>query len=201
MPQPVARKLTLADAMILVAMTAVSLSCFLLVDDALFRGQRYFFGLFEQPAGGWNSARVVDRAAGASAVLLVAFGGWTLAPLVVRLRQPRPNWRRWIRQAGMTACVAAVAATAICAGFAGCTFLLRWWVDGTTSLPPNYWASTPLFDDLLAGTGVAVAAVWVTQAVTGFWRPSTDWIDRLGRFLGCLWIAAGLVFSMRLLMR
>jgi hypothetical protein len=29
------------------------------------------------------------------------------------------------------------------------------------------------------------------------WRSSADWVDRLGRFLGGLWIAAALVFSLR----
>jgi hypothetical protein len=200
MSQTANRKLTLADGMILVAMTAFGLSCYLLLDNALFSGQRYFFGLFGQPPGGWDSARVLDRAAAAVSALLLLFGGWTLALPVLRLRQPRPGWRRLNRQAGMTACIAAIAGMALCASIAGCAFLLHWWVDGTAQLPPNYWFRIPLFDDLVAATGLSVAVAWIIQALSGLWRPSADWVDRLGRSLGGLWIAAGLVFSIRLVM-
>ena len=119
-PQPFARKPTLAGVMILVAMTGVSLSCYFFLDNALFGGHRYFFGLFERPTGGWHSAMVVDRVAGAVAVLLLLFGGWTLAPLVLALRRPWSPWRRLSRQAGLTACLAAITSMAICAGVAGC---------------------------------------------------------------------------------
>jgi hypothetical protein len=200
MPQPARRKPTLADAMILVAMTAVGLSCYLFIDNALFRGQRYLFGLFERPTGGWDAARLVNRAAGAVSLLLPPFGSWTLAVPLIRLRPPRSSRTRWHRQAGVTACVAAITGMALPAAVAGCAFLLRWWVEGTTRLPPNYWLRTPLFDDIVACAGASVAAVWITQAVTGLWRPSVDWVDRLGRALGGLWIVAGLIFGMRLVM-
>ncbi len=69
-----------------------------------------------------------------------------------------------------------------------------------TRVPPNYWFRTPVFDDLVAAAGLSVAVAWMIQALTGPWRRSADWVDRLGRSLGGLWIAAGLVSSIRLLM-
>ena len=57
-----------------------------------------------------------------------------------------------------------------------------------------------MLDDLIIYPGVSVAAVWATQFVTGRWRRSADWVDRLGRFLGGLWIAAALVFSTRFIL-
>jgi hypothetical protein len=54
MPQPATPKLTLANGLIRVAITGVSLSCYLLIDNAVFRGQKYFFGLFERPTDGWD---------------------------------------------------------------------------------------------------------------------------------------------------
>ena len=35
----------------------------------------------------------------------------------------------------------------------------------------------------------AVAAAWLTLALTGRWRPRPDWLDRAGRALGTFWIA------------
>jgi hypothetical protein len=198
MPKPVTRKLTLSDMMILVAMTGVSLSCYILLDNVLGGGQRFLFGLFEQTAGRWNSAMVVNRAAGVLALMLILFGGWTLALPIMLLRYPRPRWRRLNRQTGMSACVAAMAGMVICAAVASCGLILQLWVDGRAWLSPNSW--NRFFDGLIVYAGISVAAVWGTQVLTGFWRPSRDWGDRLGRSLGCLWLVAGFVFSVRLLM-
>ena len=77
--------------------------------------------------------------------------------------------------------------------------VLRWWADGVTQLPNNWLRSSPL-DATVVYAGTAVAAVWVSQAVAGCWRPTADWIDRLGRFLGFLWILSGFVFAVRLVL-
>ena len=200
MSQPSARKISLSDLMMLVAMTGLGLSCYVFVDDALFRGQRYIFGLFDRPLGGWDSIRVIERVKGVFGFLLPLLGAWALALPVLRLRKPRPAWRRLNRQPGFTACIAALAGMAFCAGVAGLAVLLRWWVDGQTQLGSRFWYRTPVLDDLIIYAGVSVAGVWATQIVTGRWRKSADWIDRLGRFLGGLWVAAALVFSTRFML-
>ena len=43
---------------------------------------------------------------------------------------------------------------------------------------------------LSANTATAVASSWVTLLIGGRWRADPGWSDRLGRFLGALWIAA-----------
>ena len=166
----------------------------------LFRGQRYLFGLFERPAGGWDSLRLIERVKGVWGFLLPLFGGWTLVVPVLRLRQPRPAWRKLSRQPGMTACVAAMAGMAFCAGVAGFAVLLRWGIDGQTQFGSSFWYRTPVLDDIIIYAGVSVAAVWATQISTGRWRKPADWVDRLGRVLGVIWVTAALVFAARLML-
>src|SRR4051812_47633906 len=101
MSEPRTRTLALADIMILVALTGFAISCYVAVDNTLFQGQRYLFGLFDRRALGWSATRVIDQSSGVVSSLLVMFGGWTLALPVLRLRQPRPPRRRLIRQAGV----------------------------------------------------------------------------------------------------
>ena len=43
-----------------------------------------------------------------------------------------------------------------------------------------------------SATGYATAASWITLVLAGVWRPRAHWLDRLGRFLGVLWIGMGL---------
>ena len=197
MPAPTGQRLSLADLMILIGATGFGLGCFVLVDNNLFGGQRYFFGLLERPPGGWTSARILERTAGALAAMLPLFGGWTFALPILVARRPRPTRARWSRRAGLSACLAALAGMVTCAAAVALAFGLRWAVDGSIRPSPNFWSRGTLFDDLIIFAGVAVAATWSLQIATGRWRPSPDAIDRIGRSLGLLWLAAGLVFAAR----
>jgi hypothetical protein len=38
--------------------------------------------------------------------------------------------------------------------------------------------------------GLCVVACWVTLALGGRWRPERNWIGRVGRFVGVLWVAS-----------
>jgi hypothetical protein len=191
MVQSDVRTLTLGDVMLLVAMTGLGLSCYVFVDNAMMNGQRYiFYGLFEWPVGRWDSPTLIDHLMALIASLLTLTGGWTVAFPVLRLRQPRPRWRIIARQPGVTASVAAMTGIAFYAVAAGSTCLMRWWIDGLSRFPRN-------FEDIVTYAGVSTAAVWSAQIASCRWRPSADWVDRLGRFLGGLWIAAAFVFSLR----
>jgi hypothetical protein len=45
-----------------------------------------------------------------------------------------------------------------------------------------------LRDDLRREAVIAVAATWLALAIVGRWKPEKAWDDRIGRFIGVLWI-------------
>ena len=55
MHQATRSKLTLADLMFLIGANSVSLACCILIDNNLYGGGRYFFGVFDWSAKNWNS--------------------------------------------------------------------------------------------------------------------------------------------------
>jgi hypothetical protein len=197
MPGTAARKFNLVDGMILVAATGFSLSCYVLLDNAVLGGQRYIYGLFARWPSRWNFFMALDRATAVSTILLPLVGGWTLVLPILCLRNSRGSWRRLGRQSGVLASLAAIAGMVLCAVVAGSAFLLSWWIDGTPLPPSRSRGWVILLDRLVFCTGLSVAAVWLTQAMTGRWRRSADWLDRLGRCVGGLWLVAGLVFAVR----
>jgi hypothetical protein len=195
MPRNQVRSINVVDVMILVAATGFSLSCYVLLDNAAFGGRRYIYNLFESRPGGWNFLMVMIRAADAAAMPLPLLGGWTLVLPILRLRNSRGNWRSLGRQPGVMACLAAMAGMAFCSLVGALAFSLSWWIDGQPQSPARGWGWMMLFHRLVIDAGLAVGAVWLTQAATGRWRRSADWIDRLGRFVGAFWLAAGLIFA------
>ncbi len=84
-----------------------------------------------------------------------------------------------------------------CLGAIALALLLRWF-EGRLSGPPNFWYTAEMIPSLFGFAGVAVAATWATQLATGRWRAIPNAIDRLGRFVGIHWLAAGLVFATHL---
>ncbi len=191
-------RLSLGDVMILVAATGLSLSFYILLDDGLFSGQRFFFGLFQQPLGSLNTVQLISRIGGALSILLILFGGWTFVLPLLPLRKHRPQWRRLSRQPGISACIAVVTGVLVWTAVACATLCIRGVVERHRPLPPAFWSRTPLFDGLIVCAGASVAAVWLVQIVTGRWRPSAHAFDRLGRGLGVLWLAVGATFAARL---
>jgi hypothetical protein len=197
MARPAPWKLTLADLMILIGGTAVSLACFLLIDNNLYGGGRSFFGLFNAPKNGWNATLVLDKAQGGFALAMTMIGAWTFALPVLGFLKPRPIRRRLFRGPGLAACLAACVGIVTCVGATVLAFVLRW-IDGRSTLPTNYWYITPVLESLFIFSGIAVASAWTAQLLTGRWRPTPNAIDRLGRFMGALWASSGLVFAVRL---
>jgi hypothetical protein len=189
--------MTLADLMILIGANAVSLACCILVDNNLYGGGRYFFGVFNWSATTWNSSLLLDKAEGAFALGCALFGTWTMALPVIGFRRPRAEHARLLRGPGLTACLGASTGIAFCIGATLLAFALRW-IDGRLNLPANFWYSTPILESLFILGGVGVASTWAAQLATGRWRPAPHAIDRLGRFMGALWLSAGLVFAVRL---
>lgn len=115
---------------------------------------------------------------------------WTPALWIIRMRRPRPRWRRSIRQPGLAATSVGLLVLAIV--FAA--DLLRWsasWVSHSGGLPTlqeAWFAIRNACDAGLEGTVHAVPATWLIMILGGWWRPERSGIDRLGRALGVGWI-------------
>ena len=109
-------KLTLADLMILIGANAVSLACFILIDNNLYGGGRYFFGVFDWSLKTWISPLVLDKAEGAFAIACSLFGAWTLALPLIGFRKPWRERLRLLRGPGLMACLAAATGLGFCVG-------------------------------------------------------------------------------------
>jgi hypothetical protein len=125
----------------------------------------------------------------------------TLALLVLRLRRPRPVWRRLARQPGLMACLALVVAWGCSVVF---TVLHLIAVDGfSIEAAGGQFADTFSWLEVFSKVGrmlggFAVAICWSTLAVGGRWRAEPSWIDRLGRIVGVAWIVMGMAAAYEL---
>jgi hypothetical protein len=127
--------------------------------------------------------------------LLVPFAAaWTLLLPLLRIRSPRPSWRRLWRQPGMAACFAAALSLAWGgAAFAAITAIT--WALPPRPLPADRWLQAFLAEGLFIYVGVTVAVVWALLIVSGRWRRPADAIDRVGLVVGVLWIVIGFSWS------
>ena len=64
------------------------------------------------------------------------------------------------------------------------------------TITTDLWAQKFVSEEVFMYAGLAVAAVWLLQCLSGRWRKSSDWIDCLGRIVGVLWILIGLVWTL-----
>lgn len=173
------RRFGVLDGMILVAALAVaSLSIrpalgFLLDLDGL--------GMDPELRLGTLPRMVVQATEPTAAALTVAF-------LLIRLRQPRPRFRRLMRQPGMAAGIAAASAMIVGVVLIAAAFAL-------VGMPAREIRYRGWFLPIFAPAGGAVAAVWLFLALARVGRPEAGWIDRLGRALGGYWIVAFLAMT------
>jgi hypothetical protein len=184
------RCFTLLDAMVLVAATAVGLTLARPLSDEPFPLHHLKEGLLPGLAPltrhvilGWS--------------LVVT---WTLALLVMGWGRSRLLKRRRFATPGFAACVVAVSMLGLEVAFAASYWAIRGWM-GPSPRVNDYLA---LLRSLKHGAfiapsiGFAVAAWWMTMALSSRWRPARDWLDRSGRVVGALWIALGfLMFHLR----
>lgn len=166
------RRFTLADAMVLVAATALGM-----VPARQFLAEVHFNVSWELAP-----ANVLRAAALAVAAATPCAATWTLALLPLRLRSPRPDRRRLVRQAGFVAAGTAGLIIAL-----GGSMLAAIW-SLTPQSDPDTLPVTVLLLPLMVGPGVAASRL--TLWMVGRRRPAADWIDRWGRVLGWFWILA-----------
>ncbi len=127
--------------------------------------------------------RVVRRAS-----VLVMPITWTLVAL--RAIGPRPRRRRRFAPPGLAACVAVSAASLL---------------NGLCAVAIAAPKRSTAYDVFTAAVlrvveplplAAAVFGVWAVLFFDRRWRPEPTWIDRLGRFLGLYWLAAGLILPL-----
>ena len=114
-------------------------------------------------------------------------GSASLALLILRLRKPRPERRRCLRQPGMVASAAATLALAIEAARVIPLFAL-----GSTSVRLSNLFIGP--DQRIC---FAILGAWTALKVGGIWRPEPGGIDRAGRVVGVAWIVVATLSSSR----
>ncbi|MFO0888604.1 MAG: hypothetical protein U0790_05580 [Isosphaeraceae bacterium] len=97
--------------------------------------------------------------------------------LLVRFRRPRPPIRALLRQPGTVASLAFVFGVVWVTGWLHRLFLGKF----------NYWTANSV------AAGCAVAVAWALLALSRKWEAEPSWVDRLGRVLGAVAIANGLL--------
>ena len=184
------RRFTLIDAMTLIAATAVALAWPHFTHGGLFD----LINLFEMAPGCRPPRRAVIEQVARLMTFPTPFAlSWSLALIVLRLRQPRPGPRRLSRQPGLIACCAAslVYAVELVGLSIACVLASRrlgpqFPVTGTGLLAHVSF----LIEISTAGApGFAVLACWAMLAAGRRWSPEPGWIDRTGRLIGAWWIA------------
>jgi hypothetical protein len=114
---------------------------------------------------------------------------WTVALLTLRLRRPRPRFRRLARQTGFVCTLVATAVLTI-VFIAGLALVIRSGIHRAANRETLVSGCLEMWQFLAKEqVGCAVAGSWITLAAVGRWRPERDWIDRMGRALGAYWIA------------
>jgi hypothetical protein len=168
------RAFTLLDGMILVAATAGGFALWRLV---VLPG----IDLIMRDATPADFGRVYLSAAPIVLMELVGF-------MVIRLRQPRPRFRRIMTQPGTVSSVAALTFLIFNAAFS--------FPAGIEMTPEVLWSDA----FLPTAAGSAVAMAWTVLALSRRCRRERGWIDAFGMILGCYWIiGAVLMFVFNIL--
>lgn len=191
------RKMTLLDTVLLVGSAAIGMGAFQIVRRGLFQGWIWIADHRIPDIHTWTTWDLIVTCSDISVFVLPLVTPWTLLLLALRMRPPRPTWRRIWRQPGMVACLAVLFGWT----WSGLALILALDVGylarpGRT-LRPEEWAQKYLSDEVFMYVGLAVAAAWFVQYVGGRWRRWADWIDLMGRLVGVCWIVIGLVWTLR----
>jgi len=173
------RRFTLADAMILIAATALGLT-----------PTRTILNIWEPLpqvfSPGLSSA--VERILIARHVSVPCAAAWMLAVLILRAIRPRPAWQVALRKPGFLGCVIG----SIIALASAVLSIFPWLVlrgNSAEKLSAEELLLTLVF--VPAMVAASVGAVWLCLLFTKQWERSADWVDRLGMIVGWYWIIAG----------
>ncbi len=178
------RKFGIFDAMVLVAAPALSLVLIReYLDDP--RVLRTVWGIpnDQSIASLWRLGSIYSGLLSPLAVSL------SLALFILRLRQPRPDRRRLLRQPGMVASTTILIVTSV---FLVKVLLSEYYFYHARGMTPHLLS---LWVMRLPWNGEVVAVAWILLWLGGLWHAEQSWIDRAGRVLGAYWIASGVFFN------
>jgi hypothetical protein len=185
---PPRRRLTVLDAVALVAATAFGLAWGQAAWPSLADGW------FIPPRGGWSmlaALAAVPHALLMTFSLLVSF---TLCLLPLRLIRPRPHPRRLPLQPGTAACVAAAIALVL----EGVSLLADYvsyvqlrgnsWTDFVEEKPFGAFVYLKLASEAAPAAGGAILSAWAILWLGRRCRTAPDWVEWAGRIVGILWL-------------
>ena len=182
------RLFNLMDAMVLVAATAAGLGIARGIQDALWR-----FTDASVNAGPIGPALLL--AARWTVLAYPCLVALTVALLLLLFRSQRfrPDLADLLNRPGATACGAA--AMAIALGMVNLAVLILV-VMARSGTPWNSKEMIEAFVDAvrlnigveLGMPGLAVTVAWSMLALSGRWRSEPNWLDRVGRSLGLVWV-------------
>ena len=172
MPQPIRRRFTLADAMILIAAAAVGIAA-----------ARWWHQITEQEPPTFQKKYFLLNGEIIPIYLSWFFLPFTPAMIAIRLRKPRPTYRRLFWQPGIQVSTA-VGCAVVCP-------VLEW---GSIALIPtdafaHHFPFYAIGNGLTTMVGPMVAVSWLIAFLVGRRRSEAGWIDRGGRVLGWVWIS------------
>lgn len=173
-----ARRFTILDAMLLVAAAACGI--------AVERATDYDLNARLVRAGTLGGHIVAHLDYAQSKYLPFAVTG-TIALMVARLVPPRASFPRLSRQPGAVACFVATLTISI---------LAAWVVSVHFFKPARYHRPFSLWLYSLY-VSFAVIGGWSSLALSGRWRAEPSWVDRVGRFMGIIWIGTLIVVFSR----
>ena len=191
------RRMTLPDAMLLVGSAAIGMGMYQLSRRALFRGWIWIADRGLPDIHTWSTTQALATCSDIVVHLVPLVAPWTLLLIALRMRPPRPSWRRIWRQPGMAACLAALFGWLWSVIALLLAMNVGYVARSSRIITPDVWGQKYLSDEVFMYVGLAVAATWLVQYLNGRWRRPADWIDLMGRALGLLWIVIGLVWTVR----
>jgi hypothetical protein len=176
--RPLQRPLNLGDLAILVLATATGLMAI----------RQDLEALFTRPPGllvsrkefyVWINPIVLIKAI----TVEVWLRAWTAGWLILQLRQPRLRLRRLSRHPGFLACFSSVVVTLVSGS-------LIWAISCSTTSGTNGWLDRVVWAEMVScQIGLAVLAGWACLAASGRCCLDAGWLDRVGQFMGLIWVA------------
>lgn len=182
------RRFTISDTMVLIASLAAGLA---------WTAQGWkVFQASEQTTHEWGILWKCTMLG--SVMSLPCLLALTLGTIGLRIRRPRPSWRRVSRQPGTTACLAVLVGLAIAIPILAGWFAIQ--IRRSQVSSDELYKAIPgvlleIMSMAAAPLGVSVLIVWLVLAIQGRWRRERSWIDRLGRIVGAAWIISGSVLG------